>query len=336
MKKEYYYGILPLALTSCLVSQTSAQERQINRPNVVFIYADDIGYGDLSCNGAKTIHTPNVERLAKMGVRFTNAHSAAATSTPSRYAMLTGEYAWRKEGTGIADGDAASIIRPERYTMADMFLFPTTYDTNGIVVREAAACGLGSVLINGSCAAEGIEDRRNGYLIDENAPSMAEAVKDLIANIDLAHKIGENAMNEIYIPWDESVRKAYERYKAVIAKYKSPEYERNSTFTDDALNSIAGICDALNKARKFRESVTNGFIDRSLAISGALIEKKNSGISYAGTHLENIKNGFAVKKAVFEKEMEERKSMLAERHSWLKLRHRKMRMQFWEYFDRYL
>ena len=88
MKKEYYYGILPLALTSCLVSQTSAQERQINRPNVVFIYADDIGYGDLSCNGAKTIHTPNVERLAKMGVRFTNAHSAAATSTPSRYAML--------------------------------------------------------------------------------------------------------------------------------------------------------------------------------------------------------------------------------------------------------
>ena len=93
MKKEYYYGILPLALTSCLVSQTSAQERQINRPNVVFIYADDIGYGDLSCNGAKTIHTPNVERLAKMGVRFTNAHSAAATSTPSRYAMLTGEYA---------------------------------------------------------------------------------------------------------------------------------------------------------------------------------------------------------------------------------------------------
>ena len=54
MKKEYYYGILPLALTSCLVSQTSAQERQINRPNVVFIYADDIGYGDLSCNGAKS------------------------------------------------------------------------------------------------------------------------------------------------------------------------------------------------------------------------------------------------------------------------------------------
>lgn len=64
MRKEFY-GILPLALTSCLASQATAQEKQTQRPNVVFIYADDIGYGDLSCNGAKTIHTPNVERLAK-------------------------------------------------------------------------------------------------------------------------------------------------------------------------------------------------------------------------------------------------------------------------------
>lgn len=69
MRKEFY-GILPLALTSCLASQATAQEKQTQRPNVVFIYADDIGYGDLSCNGAKTIHTPNVERLAKMGVRL--------------------------------------------------------------------------------------------------------------------------------------------------------------------------------------------------------------------------------------------------------------------------
>ena len=94
MKKELY--MLPLALTSCFATKVCAQAKLPGTPNVVFIYADDIGYGDLSCNGAKTIHTPNVERLAKMGVRFTNAHSAAATSTPARYAMLTGEYAWRK------------------------------------------------------------------------------------------------------------------------------------------------------------------------------------------------------------------------------------------------
>lgn len=103
-----------------MAQSTMAQKVQ-TKPNVVFIYADDIGYGDLSCNGAKTIKTPNVDRLASQGVRFTNMHSSAATCTPSRYALLTGEYAWRKEGTGIAAGNAGSIIRPERYTLADVF-----------------------------------------------------------------------------------------------------------------------------------------------------------------------------------------------------------------------
>jgi arylsulfatase A-like enzyme len=109
---------LALAATALLgISGLSAQQK----PNIVFIYADDIGYGDLSCNGAKTIKTPNVDKLSKQGVRFTNMHSAAATCTPSRYALLTGEYAWRREGTGIAAGNAGSIIRPERYTLADVF-----------------------------------------------------------------------------------------------------------------------------------------------------------------------------------------------------------------------
>lgn len=112
--------LLPLASIGSLMS-ASAKDKAPQKPNVVFIYADDIGYGDISCNGSKTINTPNIDRLASQGIRFTNAHSAAATSTPSRYAMLTGEYAWRKKGTGIADGDAGMIIRPERYTMADMF-----------------------------------------------------------------------------------------------------------------------------------------------------------------------------------------------------------------------
>jgi len=96
-------------------------QKPTNQPNVVFIYADDIGYGDISCNGSKTIKTPNIDKLAGQGVRFTNMHSAAATCTPSRYALLTGEYAWRREGTGIAAGNAGSIIRPERYTLADVF-----------------------------------------------------------------------------------------------------------------------------------------------------------------------------------------------------------------------
>ena len=104
-----------------MIDAVSREKEENIQPNVIFIYADDIGYGDLSCNGSTTISTPNVEALAQEGIRFTNVHSAAATSTPSRDAMLTGEYAWRKEGTGVANGDAALIISPERYTLADMF-----------------------------------------------------------------------------------------------------------------------------------------------------------------------------------------------------------------------
>jgi arylsulfatase A-like enzyme len=85
--------------------------------NVVVIYADDLGYGDVSCYGATKIKTPNIDKLASQGLRFTNAHSPSATCTPSRYAMLTGEYAWRQKGTGIARGDTRMIIKPGRTTL---------------------------------------------------------------------------------------------------------------------------------------------------------------------------------------------------------------------------
>ena len=90
-------------------------------PNVIFILADDIGYGDLSCYGEKTINTPNVDMLASQGVRFTDAHTVAATSTPSRYSLLTGMYSWRRNDTGIATGDAAMVVKPEEETVADLF-----------------------------------------------------------------------------------------------------------------------------------------------------------------------------------------------------------------------
>ena len=92
-----------------------------DRPNVILIYADDLGYGDLECYGAKNVQTPNVNRLADEGCRFNNAFAVASTSTPSRYSLLTGEYSWRKTGTDIARGDAAMIIKPDQFTVADVF-----------------------------------------------------------------------------------------------------------------------------------------------------------------------------------------------------------------------
>ncbi len=107
--------------TLCAMPLLAAAAGGDKRPNVILLVADDLGYGDLSCYGAKRVSTPNVDRLAAQGVRFTDAHATASTSTPSRYSLLTGEYAWRREGTDIAAGNAGMIIRPERFTLADMF-----------------------------------------------------------------------------------------------------------------------------------------------------------------------------------------------------------------------
>jgi arylsulfatase A-like enzyme len=87
------------------------------RPNVILIYADDLGYGDVSSYGATAVPTPHIDRVAREGVRFTDAHAPAATCTPSRYALLAGEYAFRKPGTGVLPGNAALVIEPGRTTL---------------------------------------------------------------------------------------------------------------------------------------------------------------------------------------------------------------------------
>ena len=110
-----------ISLLPLLTINESVADNNHNKPNVIIIYADDLGYGDLECYGAKNVKTPNVNKLAENGIRFTNAHAVAATSTPSRYSLLTGEYAWRRPDTDVAAGNAGMIIRPTQFTMADMF-----------------------------------------------------------------------------------------------------------------------------------------------------------------------------------------------------------------------
>lgn len=87
------------------------------KPNIVIIYTDDLGYGDISAYGATEISTPAIDALADEGILFSNAYATAATCTPSRYSLLTGDYAWRKKGTGVAAGDEALLIDTDRTTL---------------------------------------------------------------------------------------------------------------------------------------------------------------------------------------------------------------------------
>lgn len=122
MKQSIIFGMGAVLLASCSGNQQKAkQQTEQKLPNVIFLIGDDVGYGDLSCYGHASIQTPNVERLAAQGLRFTDAHAVAATSTPSRYSLFTGHYAWRRNDTGIAAGNAGMVIRPEQETVADVF-----------------------------------------------------------------------------------------------------------------------------------------------------------------------------------------------------------------------
>jgi len=98
-------------------SPTTAQRR----PNVILIYADDLWYGDAGCYGSVQLKTPQLDRLANQGIRFTNAHATSATCTPSRYALMTGQYPWRTSGTGVLPGDAALVIPQDKMTLASLF-----------------------------------------------------------------------------------------------------------------------------------------------------------------------------------------------------------------------
>ena len=108
---------LTLLLTTVIPVCIHAQQK----PNVIIILSDDLGYGDLGCYGATKIHTPNIDGLANDGLRFTNAHSSASTSTPSRFSLLTGQYAFRKKEAQVLPGDAPLIISTEQITLPKIF-----------------------------------------------------------------------------------------------------------------------------------------------------------------------------------------------------------------------
>ena len=108
--------LLPLAALGTL-SATA----QRDCPNVIIILADDLGYGDVSAYGQTSIHTPNIDRLAREGLSFTDGHATSATSTPSRYGLFTGMYPWKNEDAKILQGDAPLLIPTDQFTMPKMF-----------------------------------------------------------------------------------------------------------------------------------------------------------------------------------------------------------------------
>lgn len=107
-------------LLGCGGENREEEEQKETKPNIVIIYFDDLGYGDVSAYGATEIQTPHTDELAAGGVRFTNGYASSATCTPSRYALLTGTYPWRNKDAKILPGTAPLLIDTEQLTLPGM------------------------------------------------------------------------------------------------------------------------------------------------------------------------------------------------------------------------
>ena len=147
LRYNYLFLLTFLLLLSCVkkVEKTTKETSTVKttNPNIILIYLDDLGYGDLSAYGAKELHTPNMDRLVNEGVKFTNGYAASATCSPSRYALLTGSYPWRNENAKILPGTAPLLIDTLQETIPKM-LGQLGYKT-GVVGKWHLGLGNGKI-----------------------------------------------------------------------------------------------------------------------------------------------------------------------------------------------
>ena len=143
--QKIFILIILLTFFSCKNKQKNSivDNDLTKKPNIVFIYMDDLGYGDVGYNGAKGIKTPNIDKLASNGVTFTNGYATSATCTPSRYALLTGKYPWRNKKAKILPGTAPLLINSNQMTIPKMLQTKGYY--TGIVGKWHLGLGNGNV-----------------------------------------------------------------------------------------------------------------------------------------------------------------------------------------------
>ena len=153
------------------------------------------------------------------------------------------------------------------YGRADLFLFPSTFDTNGLVVREAAASGTATVMIQNSCASEGVTDGQNGFCIAENAAAMAAKLDELCRAPERMRAVGENAQRELYVSWETAVQRAVARYEIVIDNYRGGKYPKRERFGDEFFKTQGGLMKAFASVGELSEEIAAGLrIERDEAL----------------------------------------------------------------------
>lgn len=231
-----------------------AQKYEIDRKYPIFLFV-----GRMVWYKGAGISIDALSKIKKLGKRFTMIFVGNGDDFDEikKYAKKMDV---EKECLFVGAVNDREILRTF-FCLADLFLFPSTFDTNGLVVREAAACGLASVLIKGSCAAEDITDGENGFLIEENADDMARMLCYVSENRELAFKVGENASNQIYLSWESAVDNAVKRYEKVAENFKKNPIKRDLKGIEELMAVISRNYDTnqriLESVKEFINSSNN-------------------------------------------------------------------------------
>lgn len=180
----------------CVPGQ-KAVEDETRTPNIVVIYTDDLGYGDVGAYGGTGIKTPNIDRLANEGIRFTTGYASSATCTPSRYALLTGEYPWRNERARILPGSAPLILDTAQMTIPKM-LKEKGYHT-GIVGKWHLGLGIEEVDWNGH-----VSPGPNEVGFDYSYIMAATQDRTPTVYLENGHVVGLQKEDPLYVNYQEN------------------------------------------------------------------------------------------------------------------------------------
>ena len=174
-------------------------------------------------------------------------------------------------------------------TRADLFLFPSTFDTNGLVVREAAACGLASVLIRDSCAAEGVTDGRNGFTIEETPSAMAALLGTVSGDLSHLHQIGDCAMDELYLSWKDCVGQAFERYQVILENQRRGLLPARKKLPTDYLVALtARTMEERERRRRIREGLFRNFRETAVGMMENIQEAEETAEHFLDQLSENL------------------------------------------------
>jgi arylsulfatase A-like enzyme len=257
MTKWFLIGVSLLLFSS----KVNVQKGKTELPNIVIIYVDDLGYGDIGVNGAIGVKTPNINRLADSGINFTDAHSSAATCTPSRYSLLTGTYAFRNNAK-ILEGDAPLIIDPETRTIADM-LKDAGY-TTGVVGKWHLGLGDGNADWNGRVS-PGPKEVGFDYSF------LIPATGDRIPTVFLENQkvVGLDPKDPIVVDYKKQVEGGYptgREYPERLKQYADNQHLDAITNGISRIGFMSGGKNALWVDEKFPFILTekaNSFIDKN-------------------------------------------------------------------------